>query len=338
MRSPPRCGAPAMRPCSRCRSGRRARSSARCRWATRRGGSLRRRRSDCSRPSVTRRRSRSRTPASSLSGPRARARSPCSPGPTARARAGGSAALAGAERELAPELDRGRLLTLIIERATRLFSAPGVIYLADAGGMLVPRAWTQGGGFGNMSLALGQGVVGACAEQRRGLIENDYPASRFALSKWVELGVRRAMAFPLSVQDRLLGVVAMNRAGADAVPFSDDDLAVLESFAARAAIALENARLYEQNRRQVEELSGLLELSRTVTGQLDRATLLEAIRAQVGRVLDADNMAIVLHDDERGDLEVVLRTLDGAIDMRAPIRYPSRSVGLMSVVLELGEA
>jgi GAF domain-containing protein len=253
------------------------------------------------------------------------------------ARRGQIAVLAEAERELAPELDPGRLLTLIIERATRLFSAPGVIYLADAGGMLVPRAWTQGGGFGNMSLALGQGVVGACAEQRRGLIENDYPASRFALSKWVELGVRRAMAFPLSVQDRLLGVVAMNRAGADAVPFSDDDLAVLESFAARAAIALENARLYEQNRRQVEELSVLLELSRAVTGQLDRATLLEAIRAQVGRVLDADNMAIVLHDDERGDLEVVLRTLDGAIDMRAPIRYPSRSVGLMSVVLELGE-
>jgi GAF domain-containing protein len=253
------------------------------------------------------------------------------------ARRGQIAVLAEAERELAPELDPGRLLTLIIERATRLFSAPGVIYLADAGGMLVPRAWTQGGGFGNMSLAPGQGVVGACAEQRRGLIENDYATSPFALSKWVAMGVRRAMAFPLAVQDRLLGVVAMNRAGPDAAPFSDDDLAVLESFAARAAIALENARLYEENRRQVEELSVLLELSRAVTGQLDRATLLEAIHTQVGRILDAANMAIVLRDDERGDLEVVLRTVDGVRDMRAPIRYPGRSVGLMAVVLETGE-
>jgi GAF domain-containing protein len=253
------------------------------------------------------------------------------------ARRGQIAMLAEAERELAPELDPGRLLTLIIERATRLFSAPGVIYLADAGGTLVPRAWTPGGGFGNMTLASGQGVVGACAEQRRGLIENNYAASRFALPKWVEMGVRRAMAFPLTVQDRLLGVVAMNRAGADAAPFSDDDLAILESFAARAAIALENARLYEQNRRQVEELSVLLELSRAVTGQLDRTALLEAIHTQVGRVLDAGNMAIVLRDDERGDLGVVLRTLDGVRDMRSPLRYPSRLVGLMSVVLETGK-
>src|SRR5262249_59385095 len=133
------------------------------------------------------------------------------------------------------------------------------------------------------------------------------------------------------------GVVAMNRPGPDAAPFTHDDLAVLESFAARAAIALENARLYEENRRQVEELSVLLELSRAVTGQLDRTALLEAIHTQVARILDANNMAIVMRDDERGDLEVVLRTVDGVRDMRSPLRYPSRSVGLMSVVLETGE-
>ena len=252
------------------------------------------------------------------------------------ARRGQIAALAEAEREFAPELDPDRLLTLVVERATRLFDAHGVMYLVDVDGGLAPRAWTRDGGFED--LAVGHGVIGACAEQRRGLIVNDYAASRFALRKWVDMGVRRAMAFPLSVQERLLGVIAMNRIGPAAAPFLDEDLAVLESFAARAAIALENARLYAQNRRQVEELSVLYELSRAVTGQLDRATLLEAIRAQVARILDAANMAIVLLDDERRDLEVVLRTVDGARDMRMPLRYPSHAVGLMSVVLVTGEA
>ena len=82
----------------------------------------------------------------------------------------------------------------------------------------------------------------------------------------------------------------------------------------------------------------LLELSRAVTGQLDRATLLEAIRIQAGRILDASNMAIVLRDEERGDLEVVLRVVDGVPDMRTPLRYPARTVGLMSAVLETGQA
>src|SRR5439155_858365 len=97
-------------------------------------------------------------------------------------------------------------------------------------------------------------------------------------------------------------------------------------------------QLYAQNQWQVNELSVLHELSRAVTGQLDRATLLEAIRTQVGRILDAANMAIVLRDDERQDLEVVLRTVDGGRRMMLPLRYPSRSMGLMSSVLETGEA
>ena len=248
------------------------------------------------------------------------------------------ATLAEAEREFASELDPGRLLTLVVERATRLFDGNGVIYLVEAGPVLAPRAWTERGGSADVTVPFGHGVAGACAEQRLGLIVNDYAESRFALPKWVDVGVRRAMACPLTVQDRLLGVIAMNRIGLEAAPFLDEDLAVLESFAARAAIALENARLYEQNRRQVEELSVLLELSRAVTGQLDRTTLLEAIRAQAGRILDAANMAIVLRDEERGDLEVVLRTVEGARDMRPPLRYPVRSMGLMAVVLETGAA
>src|SRR2546430_1703914 len=86
--------------------------------------------------------------------------------------------------------------------------------------------------------------------------------------------------------------------------FSEAEVGLLQAFGDQAALALENAQLYEENRRQVEELSVLLELSRAVTGQLDRSTLLEAIHTQAGRILDAANMAIVLRDEERGDLEV----------------------------------
>ena len=76
----------------------------------------------------------------------------------------------------------------------------------------------------------------------------------------------------------------MNRLGDKARAFSGDDVERLKSFAAQAAIALENARLFAENRRQVETLSVLHELSRAVTGELERTALVEAIGREVARV------------------------------------------------------
>src|SRR4029453_4766000 len=50
--------------------------------------------------------------------------------------------------------------------------------------------------------------------------------------------------------------------------FSSSDLALVEAIATQAGVAIENARLFDENRRRVEELSVLHELSRAVTGQL----------------------------------------------------------------------
>src|SRR5947199_5455684 len=88
------------------------------------------------------------------------------------------------------------------------------------------------------------------------------------------------------------------------------------------------------NRRQVEELSVLHELARAMAGQLDREALLETLRVHVPPLLSARKLVVVLADEQRGDLEVVLRVVDGGVDDHAT-RY-GRSVGLTSVVMETG--
>jgi signal transduction histidine kinase/CheY-like chemotaxis protein len=191
-------------------------------------------------------------------------------------------------------------------------------------------------------LPAGVGASGRAALEGRAVASPDlFNDPSIVLSDEVAETMRRAgdgavLAVPLRVKDRIIGTLSLGDATGRV--FSEAEVALLQAFGDQAALALENARLYAQNRRQVEELSVLYELSRAVTGQLDRATLLEAIRAQVARILDAANMAIVLLDDERKDLEVVLRTVDGTRDTRTPLRYPARSIGLMSAVLATGEA
>jgi GAF domain-containing protein/CheY-like chemotaxis protein len=118
--------------------------------------------------------------------------------------------------------------------------------------------------------------------------------------------------------------------------FGIGDLALMEAIANQAGVAIENARLFEENRRRVEELSVLHELSRAVTGQLDRAALLDALRIQLARVLDVRNMVVIIRAEDGDELEVAMRFVDDVRDDSEPRRYPAHGVGLMTPVLETG--
>jgi PAS domain S-box-containing protein len=60
-----------------------------------------------------------------------------------------------------------------------------------------------------------------------------------------KLGLRSAMVVPLVGRDRALGAITFVAAESDLI-YSEDDLALAEDLAARAAVAVENARLYSE--------------------------------------------------------------------------------------------
>ena len=112
----------------------------------------------------------------------------------------------------------------------------------------------------------------------------------------------------------------------------DRELALVDAMASQAGIALEHARLFEDDRRKLAELSALYELSRAVTGQLDTAQLVEAVHREVARVLDVRNLAIFLYDSGRRELEVALREWGGTREVDLP-RRRALGVGLATAVV-----
>jgi GAF domain-containing protein/ActR/RegA family two-component response regulator len=146
---------------------------------------------------------------------------------------------------------------------------------------------------------------------------------------------RTQLFVPIVAKERMVGGFAVTWL-TRARELSPSELRLMEAVASQAAVALENARLFRDNQRRVEELSVLHELSRAVTGQLDQAGVLETMRQQVARVLDVRHMVIVLLDEAAGEFQVALRVKDSLPDESLPRRYPVGSVGLMSVVLETG--
>jgi PAS domain S-box-containing protein len=219
--------------------------------------------------------------------------------------------------EITRELDLSRLLTLIHERIGELLgSRSGVVYLWDEEQQhLIPKIW-QGlpEWVQQVRLRLGEGIAGTVAQRRQGIIVNDYANSPYLHPSYAQrLHYSAMIAEPLLYRDRLLGVITVNNQDTGRL-FTAHDQEILTLFASHAAIAIENARLFQENQRKLEELSVLYHLSQAVTGQLDIAQLAQATYFQVGRVMDTQKMVIFLYDEHRQEFEVALRMVNDKPD------------------------
>ncbi|MGH7383838.1 MAG: GAF domain-containing protein, partial [Candidatus Rokuibacteriota bacterium] len=242
-------------------------------------------------------------------------------------------ALATVQRDLSAELDLDRLLTLIVERAGRLFHGFGFAYLFDEESQsLGARVWGRAEPEAEAPFPVDGGLVASCAAARRALLANDYPRSPYALPAVVGLGVRHAMAQPLVSRDRLLGVLVMCRR--EAPPFLREDRAAFEGLAVQAAVALDNAILFVEAGRQRREAEVLAELARSINAAQDVSTVLQRVVDGAKELCGCDLTSVALRETASGD--VVMRNRAGAyrgLPGRVVIE-PGRGAG--GLVLESG--
>ncbi len=126
---------------------------------------------------------------------------------------------------------------------------------------------------------LGRGVNGTVALTRQPMMLDDYQASPYALPGFPD--VVATVTTPVLFGDRLLGVLHSHTTQPGR-RFTRDDLRRLQMLATRAAIAIENARLFEEARIRSARLNALSELSRTVTASLDLQQVFDyVVRAAV---------------------------------------------------------
>ncbi|HSB73684.1 MAG TPA: GAF domain-containing protein [Candidatus Methylomirabilis sp.] len=114
-----------------------------------------------------------------------------------------------------------------------------------------------------------RGAIGAVTRSRQPLVLNDYQDSSLASPEAPD--VRAALIVPVLFEDRLLGILHCHTTQ-PGKRFGADDLRRLQMLATQAAIAIENARLYEQVRRYAEELERKVE---------DRTRELQAANAEL---------------------------------------------------------
>jgi signal transduction histidine kinase len=123
------------------------------------------------------------------------------------------------------------------------------------------------------------------------------------VSKDVEK-LRTVVAVPILKGDDLLGVMNIYRLE-EVRPFTDKQIALVETFADQAAIAIDNVRLLDALRhrtdelgRSVSELQALGEVSQAVNSTLDLETVLSTIVAKAVQLSGTEAGAIYGYDEQ----------------------------------------
>jgi sigma-B regulation protein RsbU (phosphoserine phosphatase) len=171
--------------------------------------------------------------------------------------------LAEIGNEVASVLDLDELFSRIAQLAKRLidYRTFGILLLNEETGELEMKLAVQYGEKVEVPrVRLGEGLVGYAALHREPVLVSDVSQD----PRYIKLvaDVRSELAIPLLLKDRCIGVVDLESPELDA--FSKRDVEILTLLAGQAAVAIENARLYEEIRANEERLEKELRFAQRV--------------------------------------------------------------------------
>ncbi len=118
--------------------------------------------------------------------------------------------------------------------------------------------------------------------------------------------IRSWIGAPLIVKGKMIGVLNVDNRRPNA--YNEQIAQTVLAFADQAAIAIENARLFEEVHSRAEEFSSLYETMHDLAGVQDLETLLHTIVERAIKLLRGASGGMYLYDEARQELEVVVDT------------------------------
>jgi len=156
----------------------------------------------------------------------------------------------------------------------------------------------------------------------------DAPEQRFVIRE----GVESSAAIPLKAGEEIVGAMFVNYRTPQ--PFTAEQREQIELFANQAAVALYNARLFQQERQRAEAMDLLRQVGVELSTTLDVERILDLIVAGAMKLISMESGVIYLID-ETG--QAVTRSFEHPKGSHHPPPRLSEKAGLTRHVIETGE-
>ncbi len=234
-------------------------------------------------------------------------------------------------------LDLEGLLSTVISHATRLSEAEnGFLYRAD-GELLamsaafgpradVMREWQRENPIRSDNLG---SATGRAFTERRTVHIPDVdadPTYTYADAKRLG-GFKVLLSVPLITGGRSIGVIALWRTSANS--FSAEQIALVETFADQAVIAIENARLFNETGEALERQMAIGDILKVISASpTDIQPVLDAIAVSAARFAGAEDVTVMI---VQGD-QAVASAHAGPIDMATSTPIDSLTVTGRAIV------
>jgi PAS domain S-box-containing protein len=217
--------------------------------------------------------------------------------------------VASISRKVRSELDVDAVIRVAVTETGRALHACRCFIRLDApGGLPIAAEWHEPG-FEPIppELATLLPVSNLAAQERRTVVVADTAEDPLIQSRNIPerealrgLGARAALATPVVVFDRGIGVLTLHRP--EPGPWSAGEVTLAEAVAGELGLAIHTARLLRENERRIAEQASLLRAAQVVTSDLRLNTVLDSLVTQVAELLDADAADCYLSDPEHGVL------------------------------------
>jgi GAF domain-containing protein/anti-sigma regulatory factor (Ser/Thr protein kinase) len=227
---------------------------------------------------------------------------------------------------IASTLNLDEMLQRIYEQVSTVMNTTTfhiALYDEEKGELYLPIIVDQGKQLPPRTLQVEDGLSGWVVRTREPLWIEDMERERATLpAKCIALGAptRSLMVLPLIAKDKVVGVISAQSHEPHA--FDAGHRHLFSGIASQVAIAIENARLFEETRRRLNELSLLHDVALTSTATLNFDEILCHTVESVHSKLQLDVFGFLLVDEEAGIVRLhptFLGVPDDAADFTIPL-------------------